>query len=113
METEIIDKQRALAEECGYETEVTKGAFAWPFDPDSKLLKIAKDVYLKNNGEDAEVVAVHAGLECGRFKTLKPDLEMISIGPDLADAHTIKETIYLNSIPKTWKLLEGILAEYN
>ena len=50
-----------------------------------------------------------AGLECGTFKALKPDLDMISIGPDLADVHTIKETLYLNSVPRVWRLLEGIL----
>ena len=34
---------------------------------------------------------------------------MISIGPDLTDVHSTAETLYLNSIPKTWRLLEGIL----
>lgn len=53
---------------------------------------------------------MHVGLECGTFKTLKPELDMISIGPDLKDVHTPRETLYFNSIPKTWRLLEGILA---
>jgi di/tripeptidase len=38
---------------------------------------------------------------------------MVSIGPDLTDWHTIKETLYLNSIPKVWRLLEGVLVEYS
>jgi di/tripeptidase len=37
---------------------------------------------------------------------------MISIGPDITDAHTIRETLYLNSIPRVWNLLEGILESY-
>jgi len=36
---------------------------------------------------------------------------MISIGPDLENGHTPGETLYLKSIPKTWHLLEGILAK--
>lgn len=36
---------------------------------------------------------------------------MISIGPDLKDGHTPAETLYLDSIPKIWRLLEGILAK--
>lgn len=75
------------------------------------MLSIAKKVFKEQNGKDIEVLAVHAGLECGRFAALKPDLDMISIGPDLTDGHTIKETLYLNSIPKVWNLLAGILAE--
>ena len=111
-EVEINDSQIALAKECGYEVTTAKSAEAWPFDPNSKLLELTKKIYKEQNGKDMEVVAVHAGLECGCFKKMKPDLEMISIGPDLTDGHTIKETLYLNSIPKIWKLLEGILSEY-
>jgi dipeptidase D len=40
---------------------------------------------LVQNGEEITVSAVHAGLECGTFKKLKPDLDMVSIGPDLTD----------------------------
>ena len=43
------------------------------------------------------------------FALLNPALNMISIGPDLTDVHSTAETLYLNSIPKTWRLLEGIL----
>ena len=43
---------------------------------------------------------------------MKPELDMVSIGPDLMNGHTIKETLYLNSIPKVWHLLEGILKNY-
>ena len=110
-ETEILDTQIALAKEAGYEVEVTKQADPWPYDPNSKLVELAKEVYKEQNGEDIDVAAVHAGLECGTFKTLKPELDMISIGPDLQDVHTPGETLFLESIPKTWHLLEGILAK--
>lgn len=110
-ETEILETQVALAKEASYEVEVAKQADSWPYDPNSKLVELAKEVYKEQNGEDIEVAAVHAGLECGTFKTLKPDLDMISIGPDLKDVHTPGETLFLNSIPKTWHLLEGILAK--
>ena len=43
------------------------------------------------------------------FKKLSPGLDMISIGPDISDPHTVRETLYLDSIPKVWRLLEGIL----
>lgn len=109
-ETEIVETQTALAKEAGYEVEVTKHADPWPYDPNSKLVELAKEVYKEQNGEDIDVAAVHAGVECGTFKVLKPELDMISIGPDLKDVHTPGETLYLDSIPKTWRLLEGILA---
>ena len=109
-ETEIVDSQLELARSVGYEVEVAKQADPWPYDPNSELVELAKEVYKELNGEDIDVAAVHAGLECGTFKVLKPDLDMISIGPDLTDGHTPDETLYLDSVPKTWHLLEGILA---
>ena len=109
-EEEILQAQQKLAEACGLTFARAKTADAWPFDPNSRLLEKAKQVYLEQNGEEIEVQTLHAGLECGTFKALKPDLDMISIGPDLADVHTIKETLYLNSVPRVWRLLEGILT---
>ncbi len=111
-ETEIVNKELELAEACGYTVTSTKSTDAWPFDPNSELLALTKKVYKEQNGEEIEVAAVHAGLECGTFKKIKPELDMVSIGPDLEDGHTINETLYLNSIPRIWRLLEGILAGY-
>lgn len=109
-EEEILDAQQQLAEACGYAVTRSKMADAWPYDPSSSLLEKTREVYREQNGEEIQVLTVHAGLECGTFKALKPDLDMISIGPDLADVHTVKETLYLNSVPRIWHLLEGILT---
>ena len=111
LEEKIVNSQLALAKECGYEAERIKMADPWPYNPNSKLLALAKDAYKKLNGEDINVVAVHAGLECGTFAKLNPELDMISIGPDLKDVHSPKETLYLNSIPKTWNLLQELLLQ--
>ena len=32
-------------------------ADAWPFDPDSKLVELAKTIYKKQNKQDVEVIA--------------------------------------------------------
>ena len=91
--------------------ETVKMADPWPYDPDSRLLAMTKEIYLAQNGEEINVSAVHAGLECGTFKLLNPDLDMISIGPDISDAHTIRETLYLDSVPKVWNLLAELLIQ--
>ena len=81
----------------------------WPYDPNSRLLALAKEIYLAQNGQEITVSALHAGLECGTFKLLNPELDMISIGPDISDAHTIRETLSLASVPVTWNLLAQML----
>ena len=110
-EEEIRESHIALAKACGYETEVSKMADAWPVNPDSRLTEIAKEVYKGFAGKDIDIVAIHAGLECGTFHILSPEIDMISIGPDIHEPHSIKETLDLDSMPETWRLLEGILAK--
>ena len=115
-EIEIINHQIKAALTYGFTNEDINKihmADAWPFDPDNKLVELAKTIYKKQNNQEVEVVAVHAGVECGTFKQLNKELDMISIGPDIKDAHTISETLYLNSIPRVWHLLEGILQAYS
>ena len=34
---------------------------------------------------------------------------MSSVGPDISGAHTTGETLYLDSVPKVWNLLEELL----
>lgn len=111
LETEILDAQLELAGVCGYATETVKMADAWPYDPDSRLLALTRELYRAQNGEDIRVSAVHAGLECGTFKALNPDLDMVCIGADLSDPHTVNETLYLNSIPRLWRLVEALFAQ--
>ena len=111
-EQEIVNSELELAKACSYDATSTRSSEAWPYNPNSKLIELSKKVYKERNGTDIKVSAVHAGLECGTFMKLRPDLDMISIGPDLVNGHTINETLYLNSIPKTWHLLEDILKEY-
>lgn len=109
-EVEIRESHLALAKACGYETELSKMADAWPVDPNSRLAERTKKVYKDLTGKDIQVVAIHAGLECGTFKILNPGVDMISIGPDIHDPHSINETLFLDSMPETWRLLAGILA---
>ena len=107
--TKILDEQLSLAKTCGYTVKTEKTADPWPYDLDNKLMDIAAKVYMEQNGTDYEIIAVHAGLECGSYAVYNPDLMMICIGPDIKDVHTPKETLTLGSVPKIFKLLKGIL----
>ena len=108
---EIIAHQETLARQYGLTQSVENGSKAWPANPNSVLLDKLKKIYKEQNGSKIKVVAVHAGLECGAFAELVPNLDMISIGPDIHDAHSPNETLFINSIPKIWHILEKLLVE--
>ena len=60
-------------------------------------------------GKEAEIVAIHAGVECGLFNEKLGDLDMISFGPDLYDVHTPEEHMSIKSVKNTWEYLLEIL----
>ena len=52
---------------------------------------------------------LHAGLECGILSGKLPELDCISLGPDLTDIHTPRERLHIASTERTWRLLLGTL----
>ena len=60
-------------------------------------------------GREPEVVAIHAGLECGMLSEKLPGLDCVSIGPDMKDIHTSREKLNIASVRRTWEFLLGVL----
>ncbi len=76
----------------------------------NKLEKVFCDSYKELYNEGIEVVAVHAGLECGAFASANKDLNMVAVGPTITDPHSVNEMVEIASIQKVWELLEHVLA---
>lgn len=106
---EIEARLRAIGAECGLAVEVEEKSLPWPVKPGSRLVAAVRDAYRRVNGADMIVSGVHAGLECGAFAVLSPDLDIASIGPDILGAHSPDEKLLLPSVAKTWRLLETLL----
>ncbi|MBS4960176.1 MAG: aminoacyl-histidine dipeptidase [Clostridiales bacterium] len=82
---------------------------SWRFRPDSKILALFKETYLDVFGKEPSVEAIHAGLECGIFADKIPDLDIISIGPQMWDVHTTKEHLSISSVARTWNYIKAVL----
>ena len=67
---------------------------------------VYKDMYEK----DPVVFAVHAGLECGLFLGKKPDLDCVSMGPNMYDIHSFDERLDIASTESVWNYLKAVLA---
>ncbi|MDR2093006.1 MAG: aminoacyl-histidine dipeptidase [Azoarcus sp.] len=95
---------------AGLETRVQGDGPEWTPAPNSKLLALARSVYRRAFGGEAHVQVIHAGLECGVFSALWPDMDMISFGPTIQGAHSPDERVEVASVERAWRLLTGILA---
>ncbi len=106
---QIINTVASVFELAGAKIIQNEGYPGWQPNPDSKLLKLAQRVYKSQYGKDAKVKAIHAGLECGLFLEKYPNLDMISIGPDMTDVHSPDEKMKISSVGKFWDYLVNIL----
>ncbi len=81
----------------------------WQYKVDSKLRDLMKEVYITIYNEEPEIEAVHAGVECGFFADKLPGLDCVSIGPNLFEIHTFRESMDIPSVGRTYRLVTETL----
>ena len=74
----------------------------WTPNPDSKVLKVAVEVYKRLFKHEPVVRAIHAGLECGLIGEKYPKMDMISFGPTLRGVHSPDERIEIKTVQMFW-----------
>ena len=94
---------------AGAEVKHGDGYPGWAPNPNSKILKIAQETYRKLFNQEAQIMAIHAGLECGLFLEKYPYLDMISFGPTLRDVHSPNERIEIKTVGLWWQHLIELL----
>ena len=82
---------------------------AWEYKKDSKLRDTMVRIYKEMFSKEPEVVAIHAGLECGLLSEKLPGLDCVSIGPEMHDIHTSRERLGIASTERTWNFLLEVL----
>jgi len=88
------------------------GAYSgWAPNPNSEILHLMESKYKQMFGKPANVIAVHAGLECGIMAGKYPHWDMVSMGPTLLSPHSPDERAYIPSVQTVWDFLIQILAE--
>lgn len=108
---ELLDKLRQLAQFHGAEYSQVGEYPAWEYKADSRLRDTMVRVYRQMFAKEPEVVAIHAGLECGLLSEKLPGLDCVSIGPEMHDIHTSRERLGIASVERTWKFLLEVLKE--
>ena len=82
---------------------------AWEYKKDSRLRDTMVRIFGQMFGKEPEVVAIHAGLECGLLSEKLPGLDCVSIGPNMHDIHTSREKLEIESTRRTWEFLLEVL----
>ena len=106
---EVLDQLKALADmlDAAYSQD---GEYpAWEYRKESHLRDTMVRIYREMFAQEPKVEAIHAGLECGLFSQKLPDLDCVSIGPNILDIHTTRERLEIASTERVWKFLLEVL----
>lgn len=106
---DLANALRSAFELMGCEVTFTGSYPGWTPNPKSEILDVLTDLYEKQNNSKPQVVACHAGLECGILGTNYPEMDMISFGPTIKGAHSPDERASISSAQKYWKFVLEIL----
>jgi dipeptidase D len=106
---DLLAKLRSIAESYGGSYTQVGEYPAWEYKEDSLLRDTMVKVYTEMYNKTPEVVAIHAGLECGLLGEKLPGLDAVSIGPEMHDIHTSREKLGIASTRRTWEFVLEVL----
>ncbi len=84
----------------------------WNFSSES----VVRDAYIQAYEAELEgrpqVQAIHAGLESGYMKKRIPEMDIISVGPNMKNIHSPDEQLSLPSVARIWQVLLRLLRDW-
>jgi len=111
----VRDRLAAAAEKAGGSVLTRPPAYpGWKPNMKSRALELARRKYEARSpdGAKAEIKAIHAGLECGLLiEKIDADLDCVSFGPTILEAHTPDEMVRIDSVGPFFTLLTDILDD--
>lgn len=122
----IITSQRSSVESAKVDvSNMVRSAFAltdakiyhsdgypgWMPIANSEIVALTASSYKSLFNQEPEVLAIHAGLECGLIGAIYPQMDMISFGPTIKGAHSPDERLHIGTSIKFWDLLIDVLGK--
>jgi len=107
---ELGRRLRSIGEKHGAEVKQHSRLPGWTAKPTSPFNRLVQEHYRTVLGKPVTQKAYHAGLECGIFMGIVPNLEMASIGPEIRAVHTPAENVEIPSVALLWEVLSRIIA---
>jgi dipeptidase D len=102
---------QSVFELAGANIEFSGAYPGWKPNTDSAIMQTVSETYQELFDKVPAVMVIHAGLECGLFKTAYPHWDMVSIGPTIKFPHSPDEKILISTVEQYWQLLTAVLAK--
>lgn len=105
----LLDKLENLLQFAGGCCSANGDYPAWEYNRASVFRPVCIEAYRQIYKKEPQVMALHAGLECGILADKIEGFDAVSMGPDIFDIHTPKERMSISSVSRTWDYLIKIL----
>lgn len=89
----------------------SNGYPGWKPNLESPILKAASATFKRLYGIEPKPKAIHAGLECGIIGDKFPGMDMVSLGPEIRNAHSPDEEVHIDSVQKTYRVVLDLLRD--
>ncbi|MEF9983270.1 MAG: aminoacyl-histidine dipeptidase [Oscillospiraceae bacterium] len=107
----VVDEIELISQTFGATPIRASQCPGWKYAVNSPLRDLCVKIYKELNASEPSVIAIHAGLECGLFKSKIPELDVVSNGPYCKDIHTPDERLDLKSLERVWQFLIKVLSQ--
>lgn len=105
----LASRLEAVFSLAGASVELSGDYPGWKPNMHSEVLEVMKGLYEKQFGKEPELLAMHAGLECGILGATYPNWDMISVGPTIKFPHSPDEKVNIETVKKYWDFLVNTL----
>ena len=103
----------AFARLCGAKVRHYNRYPGWNFAEVSPLCDAWSAACGKILGKTPDILAIHAGLECGFIKQAVPDMDIISAGPVILDLHSPDERLDKKSFERFFAVVKDVIENNN
>lgn len=99
----LMQRVRSIVEYAGGSVSRRNDYPGWQYARTSALRERVLAAYRAVSGREGVIAGTHGGLECGLFIEKMPGLDVVSLGPDLRDVHSVREKLNVPSTERVYR----------
>lgn len=99
----------AAATRFGASLDIGAESVPWVARAASPLADAYERAYREVAGVAPERIVIHSAVECGELQLHNPTIDIVSVSPDILDAHAVSERVDIASVGKILDVLELLL----
>ncbi len=108
----LCERVTALCRRVGADSALVNDYPGWSYRRESALRDAMADSCRRVLGREPVISATHGGLECGLFMEKRPELDCVSLGPELLEVHSVRERLSIASTERLYAIVVDFLENW-